>query len=231
MKFIVAKEIPAIIVITLFLCVSMIYLAKKIQKQDPYQKPKGLLFVALFFVETIDSFVRQNMDNDAVKNFGPYIGSLALYLFFSNISGLTGFLNPPTASFSITITVTIITWVLIERQGLKSNGIKGYIKGLFEPIPVFFVPNIFGKLSPLISLSVRLFGNILSGTIIMAIVYWATGNLTALVYNFLSLNLRFNIFGVMIAPVLHMYFDLFAGFMQMFVFTSLTMVLIQKEKE
>lgn len=231
MKLIVAKEIPAILIITTCLCLLMILIASKIKTQNINEKPKGLALIGILFVEMIDSFVRQNMDAQAIKNFGPYIGSLVLYLFLSNISGLTGFLYPPTASYSITITVTIITWILIERQGLVINGVKGYVKGLFEPIPVFLIPNIFGKLSPLISLSVRLFGNILSGTIIMAIVYWATGNLSSLIYQLLSFNLHLNFFGIVVAPILHMYFDLFAGFMQMFVFTSLTMVLIQKEKE
>ncbi|MDY6062324.1 MAG: F0F1 ATP synthase subunit A [Erysipelotrichaceae bacterium] len=231
MKLIIAKEIPAIIIITLLMVVFMVVVSKKIEKADPLAKPKGIVFLGLLFVETIDNMVMKNMDEKAVKNFGPYIGGIAMYLLLANISGLSGFLNAPTASYSVTLSFAIITWILIQRQAFKTSGILGYIKNLMDPIPVFFLPNLFGQIAPFISLSIRLFGNILSGSVIMGIVYWATGSLSNLIFSLININASFNIFGVAIAPILHMYFDLFAGFMQMFVFISLTMVLIQKEKE
>ncbi len=231
MKLVIAREIPAIIIITLCIAGLMIYAGNQIKKTDPLKKPKGIVFLALFFVETIDKLVGQNMDKEAVDTFGPYIGTIALFIFISNISGLTGFLYPPTASLSVTLSFALITWFLIEKQSFKSNGVLGYIKNLFDPLPLFLIPNVFGHISPLISLSFRLFGNILSGSVIMGIVYWATTNLSHFVFGLLSIDTTFNIFGIVIAPVLHMYFDIFAGLLQMFVFISLTMVLIQKEKE
>lgn len=229
MKFVIAKEVPSIIIISSFLCIMMYLMGQKIKKSDPLKTPKGLAFFGVFIVETVDNLVSKSMDAKSIKNFGPYIGALGAYILISNISGLTGFLNPPTASLSITLTLAMITWIMIERQAIKTNGFLGFIKSLFEPFPLFFIPNIFGQISPLVSMSFRLFGNILSGGIIMTIVYWGCQNLSNFILGFLNLA-GFNFMGVIIAPALHMYFDLFAGFMQMFVFISLTMVLIQKEK-
>ncbi len=230
MKIIIAKEIPAIIFITISLCVLMYVVAQKIKKINYLETPKGISFLAVLFVQTIDKFVGQNMDKEDVELFSPYIATIALYIFCANISGLSGFLFPPTASLSVTFPLAFITWFLIEKQSLKTNGIKGFIKNLFEPLPIFVLPNVLGHISPLISLSVRLFGNILSGGVILTIVYWATSNLSKFMFNLLQFNINFNVFGIFIAPILHLYFDIFAGFIQTFVFVSLTMVLIQKEK-
>lgn len=229
MKIIIAKEIPSIIIISTLLCVVMYLMAQKIKKSDPLKTPKGLAFFGILLVEKIDDLVAKSMDEKAIKNFGPYIGALGAYIFMSNISGLSGFLNPPTASLSITLTLAFITWFMIERQAIKTNGLIGFLKSFLEPFPLFLVPNIFGQISPLISMSFRLFGNILSGGIIMTIIYWGCENLSNYILSFINFA-GFNFVGVIVAPALHMYFDLFAGFMQMFVFISLTMVLIQKEK-
>ena len=95
---------------------------------------------------------------------------------------------------------------------------------LFRSFP-FIIPNIFGKIGPLISMSLRLFGNILSGTIIMTMVY-AFGSWLSSLVPFIG---QFNFIGPIIAPVLHAYFDVFSGFIQMFIFITLTQVYIGNE--
>ena len=106
-----------------------------------------------------------------------------------------------------------------------ANGIKTYVKGLFEPIFLFLPMNLISKLSPIISLSLRLFANILSGGMIMSLLYSATAYFSSLIPMIGS----FNFFGVIIAPVLHIYFDLICGLLQTFIFTSLTIIFIGKE--
>ncbi|MFR2767157.1 MAG: F0F1 ATP synthase subunit A [Thomasclavelia sp.] len=69
--------------------------------------------------------------------------------------------------------------------------------------------NILGTLAPLISLSMRLFGNIVAGSILLSLIYSFTGYLSQYVINF-------NFLGPVIAPIFHAYFDVFAGFIQDF---------------
>jgi F-type H+-transporting ATPase subunit a len=137
----------------------------------------------------------------------PYIFTLALYLPVANLLGLIG-LAPPTSDYNVTLTLALITFVMTQYYGLRTNGLGGYVKGYFEPLP-FLVPlNIVGELSNPISLSFRLFGNILSGGIIMGLVYSALNWLAP------------------IAAPLHLYFDVFAGLIQTFIFIMLTMVFV-----
>jgi len=89
----------------------------------------------------------------------------------------------------------------------------------------FVVMNIMSKFSTLLSLSLRLFGNILSGSILMSVIYQMLGNISKLI----PVIGQFNIVGVIIAPALHFYFDLFAGVMQAFIFITLSVSFIGKE--
>lgn len=118
---------------------------------------------------------------------------------------------------------------MIQYNSIRDNGLGTYIHGFFEPIFLFFIPNFFGKIAPLISMSIRLFGNILSGSIIMALVYSATSLASNWLLGLLGINSGFNIIALVVAPPLHAYFDVFAGFIQMFIFISLTMVFISNE--
>lgn len=226
MTLVVQKEVPSIIIITALLCAFCVFAGSRIKKADPYEKPTGIVFAALWLIEWVDGTVESMMGKGNVKAFGPYIGSLAMYLICANLSGLFGF-NTPTMNLSVTLSLALITWALIQWATVKSNGVGGYVKGLFEPIPLLFLGNLIGKFSPLISLSMRLFGNILSGSILMSLVYTACSALSNLVLGWTGLN--FNIFGVVLAPVLHAYFDVFAGFIQMYIFISLTMALVSNE--
>lgn len=229
MTFVVQREIPIIILLTVLICTACVYVGSLIKKADPYTKPTGLVFLALWFVEVIDGQVLSVVKKSYVKNMGPYIGTLAIYLLLANTIGLFG-LPAPTMNYSVTLSLAFITWMMIQITAIRENGLGSYIHGFFEPIFLFVLPNVFGKIAPLISMSIRLFGNILSGTIIMTLLYNATKGLTDLIFNLIiGSDFIINIFGVIVAPALHVYFDCFAGFIQMFIFMSLTMVLVSNE--
>lgn len=194
------------------------------KKADVMEKPKGLVNLAVMLVETINGMVIENTNEDKAKVLAPYICYLAMYLLVCNLMGLLS-LSAPTCNYSVTLALAFITFVLKEMEALKTNGIKAYLHGFIEPIVPFIIPNFFGKVAPLISMSLRLFGNILSGTIIMTLIYTFTGWLSS----FIPVIGQFNILGPVIAPVLHAYFDVFAGCIQMFIFITLTQVLIGNE--
>lgn len=163
--------------------------------------------VAEILVDTIYNLTETTMGKK-FKNFAPYIGTLLLFIGVANISGLVG-LRPPTADLNTTLALALMTFVLIHFTGFKSKGFFGYLKGFLEPIPFLLPLNLMGELATPISLSFRLFGNIVGGLIIMTLVYEALGS-----------------FAVIIPAALHAYFDLFAGLLQSFIFAMLTMVFV-----
>lgn len=224
----IQAEVFSILIVTAVILAFIYAVNKAVKKADPLQKPKGLVLLGVLYVQMMSSITQGNMGGKVAHVYAPYIGSLALYLFISNISGLFG-LAPPTANYSVTLTLTLITFVLIQRTVYMTGGLKQFFHRFIEPYPPFIIMNVFGVIAPLISMSLRLFGNITSGGIIMALVYIFTGYLSAMLVGFIPVLGQFNFLGPLIAPALHAYFDVFVGFIQMFVFISLTTVFIGNE--
>ncbi len=224
MTIVIQPEVFYIIAVTAVLCVFCVMCKHAIEKMDYMQKPHGLGHFAVMIVEMVDKMVESNTNKSKVSKLAPYIGCLAMYLLVCNLIGLLG-LTQPTGNYSVTLALAIISVILREKEALKTNGVKGYFKGLFEPFFPFVIPNLFGKIAPLVSMSLRLFGNILSGSIIMTLVYAFCTWLSSLV----PVIGAFNFIGPIVAPVLHAYFDVFAGCIQMFIFITLTQVYIGNE--
>ncbi|RRC91339.1 F0F1 ATP synthase subunit A [Erysipelotrichaceae bacterium OH741_COT-311] len=221
------KEVVSIVLITGILCILCVIVGNQIKKSNPLEKPKGIVFLGVSFVSKMESNVETIINKKYAKRLGPYVASLAAYLLVSNISGLFGF-HAPTANYSVTLTLAFITWIMVQVVSIKENGLKSYLHGFIEPFAFLLIPNIFGRLAPLISMSLRLFGNILSGTIILTLVYSFTSYISSLLLGVFHLEM-FNFIGPLITPVLHGYFDLFSGFIQTIIFITLTMVFISNE--
>ncbi len=217
-------EQVSILIITIFLSLTFYIVGTKLNQLDYRETPEGISFLAVMYVDKLSELTIQNMGEKHGKRMAAYIGSTFMYIFISNISGLFG-LSAPTSNFSVTFMLAFITFLLIQIAKIDTNGIKGYIQDFFEPFFPFVIPNLFGAVSPLISLSLRLFGNILSGSVIMSLVY-AFG---AWLSSFVPVIGKFNFMGVVLAPLLHLYFDLFSGFLQAFLFISLTSIMIAVE--
>lgn len=194
------------VIVWLTLVILALIARRSIMNGDP-DKPTGIQNVAEFFVEFLDGMVNNSMGRHAPK-YANYILALMSFIFVSNISGLFG-LRPPTADFGTTFGLAIITFVLIQYAAFKTSKFKA-ITGLFEPLPILFPINLIGEFATPLSLSLRLFGNVMAGTIMLALWY-------GLLPWFAKLGL----------PVfLHAYFDLFSGAIQTYVFSMLTMVFI-----
>ncbi len=215
-----------IILETILIAFFAIRMSKRIKGLDPMEKPKGIVLPVILLAEYIDGMVTESVGKENSRLLTPYIITITIYIFMSNTISLFG-LASPTANLSVTLLLAIITWVLIQITEFKYQGTKGYFHSFLEPIPVMLPMNIIGKFSLLISLSVRLFGNIISGGIMMGLVYNFTQMLSNGIAGFLGAQGGvFNFLAPVLAPVLHAYFDLFAGAIQTLVFVSLTVVLI-----
>ena len=168
--------------------------------------PSGGQNVIELIVETMDSFTRSNM-GDKYAYFGKWFFGVFLFILMSNLSGLLGF-RPPTADLATTAAITLTTFFLIHFMGI-TKGKAGYFKSYLEPIPILLPINIISELATPISLSFRLFGNILGGMIIMSMIYS-----TAVKY-------------IAVPAIAHIYFDVFAGILQTIIFCMLSQLFIK----
>ena len=213
---VIQPELIFSLIIITVLSICFILAGRKIKAADPTKRPTGIILVCETGVKMIQDYMATLMPVQFSKNYYPYFAMMFIYIFISNISGLFGF-EAPTSNYSITLAITIITFTLIQYNALKTKGVFTYIKDIIWP-----PTNILGTLAPLISLSMRLFGNIVAGSILLSLIYSFTGYLSEYVINF-------NFLGPLIAPIFHAYFDVFAGFIQTLVFVTLSSILIALE--
>lgn len=169
--------------------------------------PTGFQNVVELVVEMLDGMVKGSMGNSASK-FANYIGTIFIFILISNISGLFG-LRPPTADYGVTLPLGLMTFALIHFNKFKYQKVSGVIKGLCDPWPIWAPINIIGDVAVPISLSLRLFANVLSGTVMMALIYGLLSKVA-----------------IIWPAALHVYFDLFSGAIQTYVFCMLTMTYI-----
>ena len=193
------------LIIMLVLIVFSVLAGKAMKKAD--EVPTGFQNVVELIVEMLDKMVMGTMGKNG-KNFRNYIGTIFIFILISNISGIFG-LRPPTADYGVTLPLGLLTFTLIHVNKFRYQKVSGVIQGLCDPW-VFWAPiNMIGDIAVPISLSLRLFANVLSGTVMMALVYGLLSKV-ALFW----------------PAVLHVYFDMFSGAIQTYVFCMLTMTYI-----
>ncbi len=195
-------------VIAIFIIVFSIIVGNKVKKADPSKRPTGLVFFGEYFVTSINNFTANNL-SEGKRALAPYLGMLSMYILISNLSGLIAFV-PPTSDYNVTFTLAVVTIVLAQYYGIKTGGLKQYFISFTEPF-VFLLPsNILDLITTPLSMSLRLFGNIIAGSIILSLVYGGLGFIA-----------------IFVAPFLHAYFDVFAGAIQTLVFVLLTAITVE----
>ncbi|MCI6164781.1 MAG: F0F1 ATP synthase subunit A [Lachnospira sp.] len=196
----------AMLIVSVFIIIMAIIARVKISRVDASDTPGMFQNAVELIVEMLTTMTDGIMGKNANK-FVNYISTVFIFIIISNISGLFG-LRPPTADYGVTLALGLITFVLIQFNGIKKNKIK-HFTALFQPIWFLFPINLIGEFAVPLSLSLRLFGNVMSGTVLMGLVYDLLGPYT-----------------VAYPALLHAYFDLFSGCIQAYVFSMLTMVYV-----
>ena len=202
----------SLLLVVLTLTIFALFANRAIKKADPNEVPGMFLNIIEYLVELVDGLTRNNMGDKHFSKFSNYIGTLFSFLLVANLSGLFG-LRPPTADYGVTLGLALITFVMIHYNGFKYEK-AGHVTKLFQPVLLTPI-NIIGEIATPMSMSLRLFGNILSGTVMMGLLY---GLLPKLLQFFI-----WPVFGG-----LHAYFDVFSGAIQSYVFCMLTMVFISQ---
>lgn len=186
--------------------------AANIKMKHATEVPDSFQNIVELVVEKLDGMVENTMGHNA-KYFANYVGTIFCFILLSNISGLLG-LRPPTADYGTTLALALMTFSIITFQKFKHQHVSGVIKGLCDPWPFWAPINLIGDCAIPVSMSLRLFANVLSGVVIETLVYTLIGKLA-----------------VVWPAALHVYFDLFSGAIQTYVFCMLTMTYVNQAIE
>ncbi len=140
----------------------------------------------------------------------PFIGTLFIFIAISNILTIVPGYTAPTSSLSTTVALAISVFIAVPVFGISNQGIKNYLRQYIKPNVLMLPFNIIGELSRTLSLAVRLYGNIMSGSIIVGILL----TITPLIF-----------------PIIMQAFGLLIGIIQAYIFAILAMVYIASASE
>jgi F-type H+-transporting ATPase subunit a len=184
--------------------------------------PSGSQAILEAGVEFLNNFAKNQFGSFA-KYLGPYMGSLFLFLLIANIIPVLSppevrafgrefippfLIRPPTRDINVTAALALISILLVLFCGFAARGVKGWFKNLFYPVPLMLPFNIMDYGTRFISLSLRLFGNILGGYVLMNLIEKAVP--------------------LALPMVLSLYFDFFDGLIQALIFVFLTSLYISE---
>ena len=204
-----------VIVSLFFLC---LYLTHGISEKGGLRRQ----MIAEWIVEKTESLVLENM-GEHFKGFAPFIAGILGLSAFSSLLTLVG-LYPPTSDLNVVAGWAILVFILITYYKLQ-GGLLVYLKGFTEPIAAFTPFNIISEFATPVSMSFRHYGNILSGSVIAALVAAGLTGVSNAVLGWLPGAIgEFPLFRIGIPAVMSLYFDIFSGCLQAFIFAMLTML-------
>ena len=225
-KIDIPGEVISSLIVMLIIVILAIVIAIQAHFQDPLKKPKGLLLIAEIGVQFFDNFVK-DLTGSALPNFGGFIMGVATYLFIAFIFGLTG-LPSPVTYMAVPLSLGLTTFLLIHLISAKFTKWR-YFKRYIDPLPVFLPVNLLSMWAPLLSLTLRLFGNAIAGWALLTIVEFSLRDASAAIFSFVPSGWNEIFLAPIPLAILHAYFDLFSGLIQTVVFISLTAIFIGQE--
>ncbi len=175
--------------------------------KEAAEVPRSWQTLAEALYSAFKGIVREALGEVYGERYLPLILALFIFLCLCNWIGVIPFLHEPTKDLNTPLCLGILGFFIAHGTAIKVKGLGRYIKGYFEPMWFIMPLNLVGELAKVVSISFRLFGNIVGGSIIIIIV------------NHLVYSLFF-------PPFLNLFFGLFVGTVQAFVFTMLTLVYI-----
>lgn len=190
--------------IMVFIALLSIIVGRRVKKLDVRDKPNRFLTALISFISAFNDMVKGYIGKHW-RYVAPLLLTLAFYVLLSNISGLFA-LDAPTKYTSITFSLSIAAFIIIQTTGFVSQSWR-HILTLFKPFFPMFPLNLISDLTPIISMALRLFGNIASGSVFLILIYRFTGWVSPL-----------------IAPAFHLVFDIGFGVIQTLVLVLLTVI-------
>lgn len=227
LEFNPSGETIVFVAICLILAIVAIIVGILAKKADPLKRPKGLLLIVEMCVEKLDNFVIETM-GPGFENFGGFLLGMIPCLFLSFTIGIVG-LPTPMTNLAVPFSFALVTFILIHATSVRYTRWK-YFKRFVDPIPLFLPMNLLSMWAPLLSMTLRMFGNAIVGWVLLGLLNSGLEAASASLFSFINSGAN-QLFIVPIAtPLLHAYFDLFSGFVQTMVFVFLTALFIAQEK-
>ena len=217
----VTQTTVSLFAVSLILIVIGIIGGRKLTK-----RPGKLQVVTEKLVGMVYGLVEDTMGKHNLK-FAPYIGTLFLSSIIGSLIGMTYVFRSATADISVTLAWALVTTGMVWYNNIKNFGFGTWLKGFTEPIVVMTPMNIISEIAQPLSMAFRHFGNVAGGSVLTSLIYAALASLSTLLFGWIG-----DVIGsipfmqVGIPAILSMYFDLFSGFVQAFVFCLLTMIYV-----
>lgn len=167
-------------------------------------RPGRAQAVAELLVETLDSEITATIPGDPAR-FRALIGTLLLFILIANLSSLIPGVEPPTAHLETDAALAAIVFVASVGWGIRTQGVGGWLAGFARPSWVMLPLNLVEQITRHLSLTVRLFGNVMSGVFIIGIILSLAG---------------------LLIPIPLMALDLLTGIVQAYIFATLAIVFI-----
>lgn len=201
-----AAMIMSWVVIALLIGVAL--LLRRALKQSVEDRPNRTHAALDALMDLLEGQLTSSFSSDRLAAaLFPFISTLFLYVLLCNWVGIIPGLISPTQNLNITLGLALMVFFLTQVLAIRAKGIKGYVKGFFEPIPILLPLNIVGEIAKVMSHAFRLFGNVLAGTILVTVV---TAKFTPVIF----------------PSFLQLVFGLFFGLIQAFVFAILAVAYI-----
>jgi F-type H+-transporting ATPase subunit a len=166
------------------------------------QGPSGWAVVAEYLVEHLEGIMR-DMSGCDPRPYTPLLVTLALFIGVANLLGLVPGMRSPTADFSTTAALAVLVFFAVPFYGIRAQGVRGYLRHYLEPTPLLLPLEIITEFSRTLALAVRLFGNIMSEELVLAVLLMIAG---------------------VLVPVPIMMLAVLTGVVQAYIFAVLTMV-------
>lgn len=200
-----------VILTILFVCLYLTHgLKEKIELKRQH--------IAEIIVEKVDSLVGENMGSD-FSGFPPFIIGIMALSGLSSLLSLIG-LYPPTSDINIVGGWAILVFAIITYYKLKCGPIY-YAKGFMEPVFILAPINVIGEFATPISMAFRHYGNIMSGSVISVLISAFLAWASNLIFGAIT---SLPILQVGLPAIFSLYFDIFSGCLQAFIFAMLTML-------
>lgn len=169
--------------------------------------PNPLQSAAEMLMSVFDGMVADALEIPDHRKYFPMICGLFLFLWLGNIWGVVPYFSEPTKDLNTPLSLGLLGFMVAHYSGIRAKGLKAYLSQYIEPF-FFMAPlNIIGEIAKVVSISFRLYGNIMGGSIIIIVV----GHL---------------VYSLVLPPFMLAFFGLFVGTIQAFVFTMLTLVYV-----
>ena len=201
----VAESVVITWLIMVVLTALAVYLGSNLKVRNPGKRQQ----CAELIVKWLDGFA-DGMLGEEAKEYSTYISTVLLFIGFSNVIGLFG-IKPPTKDMNVTVALSVMSILLIEYAGIRKRGVGGWLKSFAQPVAIVAPINVLEIFIRPLSLCMRLFGNVLGAFVIMELIKLVVP--------------------VGVPAIFSLYFDIFDGLIQAYVFVFLTSLFIKEAVE